>query len=71
MVCDLSDLPIDALRLVYGGKDLQDNMCLCEYGITSKSTLTLLVGRLLGGTDTGADASPSSSRAGVSTPFSI
>jgi hypothetical protein len=41
------DIPVDRQRLIYGGKEMVDEMTLSEYGVVTNSTLHLVM-RLLG-----------------------
>ena len=40
------------LRLVFGGRNLRDEMCLCDYNIVANNTIFLIF-RLRGGMDAG------------------
>lgn len=42
-VCSQENVPVEQQRLIYEGKQLEDNMSLKDYGITSNSTIHLVL----------------------------
>ncbi len=45
----VDDMMVEDMRVMYGGKQLEDESCLEEAGIEKASTLHLFLGRLRGG----------------------
>ena len=42
-ILDREGIPLDAMRLIYGGRPLEDHRCLDEYNIQKESTIHLLL----------------------------
>lgn len=45
----LDEMMVEDMRIMYGGKQLEDECCMEEAGIQKASTLQLCLGRLRGG----------------------